>query len=220
MGKIILGDCLEVMKTFKDNQFDLVLTDPPYGIDFQSNRKVKWQQKDKIVNDKEPYTDWLADAFRVLKPSGSLLCFCRWDVQEMFIKAIREAGFKLKSQVIWDKGLHGMGDLKAEFAPQHETILFAIKDSFSFPSKRPTTIIKEMRVSPTALQHPNEKPDKLLAKLISYTTQEGDTVLDCFAGSGSTLYAAKRLGRNYIGIEIDPKYVKIAEERFKQEVLL
>jgi site-specific DNA-methyltransferase (adenine-specific) len=220
MSKIILGDCLEVMRGMGDNSVDLVLTDPPYGIDFQSNRRVKWQQKDKIANDKTPFVDWISDAWRVLKPSGSLLCFCRWDVQQDFINAIVGANFKLKSQIIWDKGVHGMGDLKAEFAPQHETILFAIKDSFNFPANRPTTIIKQMRVAPSELLHPNEKPEQLLAKLISYTTSEGDTVLDCFSGSGSTLYASKRLHRNYIGIEIDPKYVKIAQDRLKQEVLL
>lgn len=220
MDKIILGDCLEVLSKLANNSVDLVLTDPPYGIDFQSNRRVKWQQKNKIANDKEPFVGWIDDAFRILKPSGSLLCFCRWDVQQSFIDAIVGAGFKLKSQVIWDKGVHGMGDLRSEFAPQHETILFAIKDNFKFPGKRPTTIIKQMRVTPSNLMHPNEKPDELLAKLINYTTVENDIVVDCFSGSGSTLYAAKRLKRQYIGIEIDPKYIKIAEDKLKQEVLL
>lgn len=218
--QVILGDCLEVMRGMADNSVDLVLTDPPYGIDFQSNRRVKWQQKAKIANDKEPFVGWLDDAYRILSPSGSLLCFCRWDVQQTFIDAIVGAGFKLKSQIIWDKVVHGMGDLYSEFAPQHETILFAIKSNFKFPNKRPTTVIRQMRVSPMELLHPNEKPDALLAKLIDSTTKENDTVLDCFAGGGSTLYAAKRLHRNYIGIEINPNYVKIARERLRQGVLL
>lgn len=68
--------------------------------------------------------------------------------------------------------------------------------------------------------HPSQKPIKLMKKIISQYTKEGDTILDPFAGSGSTLKAAKDLNRNYIGIELNPEYVKIAEERLKQEVLL
>lgn len=220
VGKVIQGDCLEVLPTLPAESIDLVLTDPPYGIDFQSARRTDWQRKDKIANDKEPFIGWLADAYRVTKNGGGLLCFCRWDVQEVFRVAIEMSGYQVKSQVIWDKGIHGMGDLEAEFAPQHEIILWATKGKFKFPDKRPTTMLSVRRVMPDKLLHPNEKPVGLLERLILATTKPGDVVLDCFAGSGSTLEASKKNSREYIGIELDPKYVEIANNRLKQEVLL
>ena len=113
-----------------------------------------------------------------------------------------------------------MGDLTGEFGPQHEVIWFATKGKFQFPGKRPTTVFRTQRVSPGDLSHPNEKPVDLLGRLIEATTEGGDLVVDPFAGSGSTLYAAKRLGRRYLGIEIDEKYVQIANSRLAQEVLL
>lgn len=219
-SKIILGDCLEVMDKLPDNHFDLVLTDPPYGIDYQSSRKIARLRTEKIVNDTRPYVEWMEAAYRVLKPTGSMLCFYRWDVAQAFIDEAKRVGFNVKSEIVWDKGVHGMGDLKAAYAPQHETIMFCTKSNFKFPGKRPTSVIRTMRVDPGIQLHPNEKPVDLLKRLISHTTSEGDIVLDCFSGSGATARACKDIGRECVGIEIDPRYVKIAEQRLKQEVLL
>ncbi len=208
------GDCLEVMKTLPSESVDAVITDPPYGIDYQSARrsdKSKW--KPKIANDKQPFIWWLYDAYRLTKEGGILLCFCRWDVQEAFKMAIEWAGFTLKSQVIWDRADHGMGDLKASFAPQHDVVWFAVKGAFQFPDKRPRSIIKSMRLSGEQLLHPNEKPVDLMEQLIRATTKSGDTVLDPFSGSGSTLVASDSINRNAIGIELDPKYCNIIRER-------
>lgn len=208
------GDCLEVMRGMPAESVDAIITDPPYGIDYQSawrSDKSKW--KPKIANDKQPFIWWLHDAYRLVKEGGILLCFCRWDVQEAFKLAIEWAGFTLKSQVIWDRGNHGMGDLKASFAPQHDVVWFAVKGAFRFPDKRPSTIIKSMRLSGEQLLHPNEKPVDLMEQLIRATTKVGDAVLDPFSGSGSTLAAADGLNRNAIGIELDPKYCNIIRER-------
>lgn len=210
------GDCLEVLKTLADESVNAVITDPPYGIDYQSARRTdKSQWLPKIANDKHPFVWWLHDAYRITKPAGCLMCFCRWDVQEAFKQAIEWAGFKVESQIIWDKKVHGMGDLKKQFAPQHDVIWFATKGDFAFPGKRPQTIVGTPRVNPDSLIHPNEKPLELMKYLITSVTKKGDVVVDPFAGSGSTLLAAEQLGRDCIGIEISPDYCQIIHHRMK-----
>ncbi len=129
--------------------------------------------------------------------------------------AIREAGYDIKSQVIWDKMIHGMGDLEGEFAPQHENIVYATKQRWTWPGSRPKSILRFQRVMPERLMHPNEKPVELLCELISCLSNAGDLVLDPFCGSGTTCVAAKMLGRRYIGIEISEEYCRVARERLE-----
>jgi site-specific DNA-methyltransferase (adenine-specific) len=219
INKIYQGDCLEVMKGFPDKSIDMILTDPPYGIDYQSAWRTATLRKDKINNDKTPFIQWLKDAYRITKDTGTLMCFCRWDVQEQFRSKIEEAGYIIKSQVIWDRMIHGMGDLKGSFAPQHDIIWFATKGNFKFPDKRPTSIIRSQRVDAEKLLHPNEKPISLMKKIILSLTKKEEIILDPMCGGGSTLLAAKELGRKYIGIEISPEYCKIANERLAQNML-
>ena len=106
-----------------------------------------------------------------------------------------------------------MGDLKAQFAPRHDVVIFATKGRFEFPGKRPDDVIACPKVGNSSLIHPNEKPVALLERLIEATTEPGALILDPFAGSGSTLAAAAKTGRRYIGVEIDPKYSQIAADR-------
>ena len=212
-----LGDCLEVMKNIPDGSVDSVVTDPPYGINYQSARRTdRTQWKPKIVNDIEPFVAWCEDAFRVTSPSGSVLCFCRWDSQEMFRLAITNAGFAIKSQVIWDRVVHGMGDLNGAFAPQHDNLWFGTKGIFQFPRKRPQSVIRIKRIAAEKLLHPNEKPVALLEYLIRAITNPGDTILDLSMGSGTTGVACVKTGRNFIGIEIDPDHFAIAEKRIAE----
>ncbi len=201
-----------------DKSVDCVITDPPYGIDYQSAHRIeidKW--KPKIANDKKPFVKWIKDAFRILKPTGRLICFYRWDVQEAFLAEIIRTKFNVKSQIVWDKIVHGSGDLKGAFAPQHESIIYATKGKYQFQEKRPTSIIQCMRVFPDKLIHPNEKPVLLMQELISPITKEGDTILDPFMGSGTTGVAAQRLGRDFIGIELSPEYCDMARDRIKND---
>ena len=120
---------------------------------------------------------FLYDAFRVLKSGesgrGSLVCFTRWDVQQTFIDAMKLAGFQVKSEVIWDKVFHGMGDTKAAFAPSHENIVFAVKGKFSFPGHRPKDLITFQKINSSQMVHPTEKPVGLLANLITSVTKPG-----------------------------------------------
>lgn len=215
--KLLQGDCLELMTSIPDSSVDAVITDPPYGIDFQSAWRIEAERMPKIANDKAPFIWWLYGAARVLKISGVLICFCRWDTQEAFKSAIEWAGLSVKSQVIWDREVHGMGDLKGSFAPQHDVIWFAVKGKgFSFPRKRPKSILRHQRVNGCSLVHPNEKPVDLMLDIVKSVTNVGDVVLEPFMGSGSTGVACVNTGRNFIGIEKDPSYFEIAKKRIEE----
>lgn len=122
----------------------------------------------------------------------------------------------VKSEVIWDKVYHGMGDTKAAFAPSHENIVFAVKGKYSFPGSRPKDLVTFPKINSSKMVHPTEKPVGLLANLISSVTKPGDLILDPFAGSGSTLVAAKKTGRRFIGIELDDEYFSTAQRRIEE----
>jgi len=210
-----LGDCLEVMKTLPDKSVDAVITDPPYGIDYQSARRIDSERKPKIDNDKRPFIWWLYDAYRITSDGGCLLTFCEWRYQEVWRMAIETAGYVVRSQVIWDRDWHGLGDLSAQFAPQHDIIWFATKGHFEFKNGRPTSVQRVRRVSAEELVHPNEKPIALMYRLVEIATPKEGLVLDPFMGSGTTGVACVQTGRNFIGVEVDPGYFEIAKQRIE-----
>ncbi len=207
------GDCLQILPTIEAGTIDAIITDPPYGIDYQSSWCEK--KKPKIANDTRPFIWFLHDAYRVLKDPGCALIFCRWDVQNIFKDAMEAAGLTIKSQVIWDREGHGMGDLTGSFAPQHDVIWFGTKGDYKFPGKRPTSVIRSTRINGEALCHPNEKPVELMADLIASTVPKGGVVLDPFAGSGSTGVAALKIEREFIGIELDRNHYETAYRRLR-----
>lgn len=127
--------------------------------------------------------------------------------------AMEIAGFSVKSVLVWDREVHGMGDLKGNFAPRYDTCIFATKGRYLLPGKRPVDVIRSQRVNGAELVHPNEKPVDLMRQLIESTTAPGSLILDPFAGSGSTLVAAALTGRQYIGIELDPQHHATAQQR-------
>lgn len=216
---LIHDDCMEAMRAMPDNSVDLIATDPPYGVDYQSAAR-KGNRLPKIANDKQPFIWWLHDAARVLKDGGAMLCFCRWDTSRAFSDAIVWSGLKLRSEIVWDRCVHGMADVKTCAAPQHDTILFAAKGRHVFAGKRPKSVIREQRLSGDALTHPNEKPVGLMENIVAHYSKPGDTVLDCFMGSGTTGIACQNLGRDFIGIELDDKYFALASERISGAPLL
>lgn len=196
------ADCREIIHHFKS--VDLVVTDPPYGINYQSSRRINWQRKEKIYGDGE-FPSWIFDEF---KPSVALMVWCRWDTLYSIPKP--------RSFIVWDKGGHSMGDLNHEFGRRWEAVAFYPGPKHEF-LKRPADLIVAARVNPASLLHPNEKPVAAILPLLE--CHPGDLVLDPFMGSGTTLRAAKDLGRKAIGIEISERYCEIAARRLAQEVL-
>lgn len=210
LQQFLLGDCLQILPTL-DVPVSLTLCDPPYGIRYRSNMgKVR---KDKLLNDDTPFTAFLAESYRLTVDGGCLLCFCGWQTSESFRNAISEAGYTVKSQIVWDKTYHGMGDLKGQFAPQHELLWFATKGRFRFPGRRPKSVIRCPKIPPFKMLHPTEKPVALLRDLIEATTVPEAVVLDPCAGVGTTLQAAESCGRSYVGIEIEAKYYEVGVSR-------
>ena len=204
IGNVINGDCEEILKTIPDNSFDLVITDPPYGMDYQSNWSKDGPRHDKIHGDME-YPVHLIDEFKRIA-KNAVLVFCRWDNLKDLPKP--------KSFIVWDKGNHSMGDLKHEYGRRWEGICFYAMDGHEFV-KRPADLIFCPKIGAESLTHPNEKPVPLMEILIGNLV--GDSVLDPFAGSGSTLVAAERCKRKWAGIEIDKDKATLCIDRISKE---
>ena len=210
---VIQGDCLEVMRGMEDNSADLILTDPPYNA---VNRKTGGL---RIINKGG------ADSLPVDIP---LLCSELSRITRGSIYQFMGIGQISKSNETYLK--NGMTTrlgvwVKTNPSPMNgsrlwlsgtESILFARKPQATF-NRHCASAVWIYATHPTL--HPCEKPIDLISELILASSNPNDLILDPFAGSGSTLVAAKQLGRRYIGIEIEPKYVAICNERLKQEVL-
>ena len=196
--RLICGDCREILPTI--GRFDVVVTDPPYGMNFVSNhRHVKHKV---LAYDNEEWPLQFAVSIDALHSS---YIFCRWDNIVVVDKP--------KSAITWVKNNWSMGDLNHEHARQTEIILFYPGPNHYFPSGRPTDVIKAMRTGNN--YHPTEKPVSLMRAVIEWTL--GD-VIDPFMGSGTTGVAAVSLGRKFTGIEIEPKYFDIACWRIADEL--
>ena len=200
---LLNGDCRDVLPTLETGSVDVVLTDPPYGIEYQSAWRTDWDRKPKIQGD-DAFPLWLFD----LKPRVALFTWCRWNN----LASIPPP----KSFIVWDKGRHSMGDLKHEFGRQWEACAFYPGPEHSFV-RRPIDIIRVPCIPPNDLVHPNEKPVAAIIPLLM--AHPPGLILDPYAGSGTTLRAAKDLGRKCIGIEIEEEYCEIAANRLRQEVL-
>lgn len=198
--RLILGDCREVLPTL--GGVDSVVSDPPYGMGFQSNyRGVKHR---KIENDND---DALLVWATEIPFTYSSYLFCRWDN----IWAVR----KPKSLVTWVKNNWSMGDLKHEHGRQTEVALFYAGPEHRFNGGRPSDVVSAARTGNEF--HPTQKPISLMEAVVGWCV---GTIIDPFMGSGTTGVACVNLGRSFIGIERDPDYFDIAcrriEEAYKQ----
>ncbi len=210
------GDCLDVLPLLEPGSVDAVITDPPYGIRFQSSRRTETERCDEIANDGSPYVGFLPGVMRAVTDPAVMLCFCRWDTAEAFRLAMEWAGWKRMTQLVWDRIGHGMGDLAGRPSPQHDTIWFAANGKYKLPGKRPSSVYRHQRLAGKDLLHPNEKPVKLMRELVRDFTNPGETVLDCFAGSGTTLVACALEGRNCIGVELDAGHCDTIRRRIAE----
>ena len=218
MNKVYNIDCIEYMKTMKDNSVDLVVTDPPYLMNYKSNRRVVMDKFDYIQNDKGDFgliKQYIDECYRIMKDNTAIYMFCSWHHVDLFKQAI-ESKFKLKNIIVWNKNNHGSGDLKAGYAPKYEFILYAHKGRSLFRDKRIADVIDCAKVSSKDLTHPTEKPIELLKLFIKNNSDDDDVVFDGFAGSGTTGVACKELGRRFIGCELDENYCKIANDRIEK----
>jgi site-specific DNA-methyltransferase (adenine-specific) len=201
IGNAILycGDCAEILPEL--NGIDSVVTDPPYGMKFQSNfRLVKHS---KIANDDTAELAVEVINWAIENATHSVYAFGRWDNIYDYPKP--------KSLVTWVKNNWSMGDLEHEHARQTEVAFFYALAFHKFPKQRPTDVIQWARTNNEF--HPTEKPVGLMERFCDWT--EG-VILDPFMGSGTTGVAAVKMDRKFIGIEREQKYFDIACKRIEQ----
>lgn len=217
---IINGDCRAALSRVPDASVDLVLTDPPYGMSYRSNRRVAQEQFRSIEGDADAglFAEVVAELHRVLRDDRHAYVFCSWHRVDEFKRAFEEH-FTLKNILVWNKNNHGSGDLKGAFAPKHEFILFGHKGRREL-SRRLPDVLDFPKIASPALTHPTEKPQSLLSALIDVSSAPGETVLDCFAGTGSTGLACVAAGRDALLVEKDPEYAAIASRRVSRAEML
>jgi site-specific DNA-methyltransferase (adenine-specific) len=184
---------------------------------FQSNWSKSGPRHRKIEGDITVDTRFIPLCYDKLKEGGGIVVFCNWETSHIWRGALENCGFKVKSQVIWNRLHHGMGDLKGAFAPMHDIIWYASKGRRIFVNGRPKSVKEYKRASPGQdFGHPTVKPLGLIEELIKDTeSADRGIILDPFMGSGTTGVACKNLGRDFIGIELDETYFRIAQERIK-----
>lgn len=217
---IYLGDCLELFPKLDNESIDLVVTDPPYLKDFQSNHRIN--KLERIANDteteenRELIVTSMNECYRVLKPNTSCYMFCDWHNIEFF-KTAFESIFTIKNLLIWKKNNWTGGDLNGAFAHQYEMCLYGHKGRDKRRGSRLRDVLEYNRVVDD--KHPNRKPVDLLSTLIRNSSDIGDLILDPFAGSGSTLIASRLEGRHFIGFELDKRYVDYTNYRLEHELI-
>ena len=208
-----------------DKSVDLVLTDPPYGINFIPQRinSKKRLGKNPIANDEiqgEQWKEWFLpickECFRFLKNDGVAFFFSGFNPYYYYYYCMMESGFEIKANIIWVKNNFGMG---YHFRRQYEQILVGFKGNVPVPKKAMSDVIFEKKINGIVLLHSCQKPEKLIRILLNQYSNENDVVFDPFMGSGTTAVACKQLNRNFIGFEISQEYVDIANKRLAQENL-
>lgn len=209
MMKLMHGDCLDLLKSLPDGSVDLILTDPPYYVGMTHNaQKATFTDLSML----RPFFMQLFGEFkRVAKQGAFVYVFTDWRTAP-FLQPLLADMLDIKNMLVWDKIV---GRVSPHYRNQHELILFAANGK----TQRKVlsgSIIREKSFSSGAHStnvkiHPTQKPVELLQRLILDGSDEGDTVLDCFMGSGSTGVACVNTGRNFIGMEIDEGYFKGAE---------
>lgn len=210
---IIHGDSVDILPTLEANTFDLLLTDPPYGMNFKSG----WSDKGKIANDKIKDTvtlfeNVLRECVPLLKDDAHFYLFGNIDYIDK-IRPIIENYLNLKNILIWDRKVIGMGDLKT-YGNSYDIIYFGYNKKWKeLNGTRDRDILSFSRVDPSKNIHPTEKPVDLLEYLIKKSTNENGKVLEPFAGGGSTLVACKNTNRLATGIELEAHYVELINKK-------
>lgn len=204
-NQIVQGDSVQILKTFPSASVDLVVTDPPYLVNYR-NRSGQ-----TITNDSRSSAGVLAafsDAYRVLKPDSFCVCFYGWNRVDEFFSAWRKAGFRPVGHIVWQKNYaSSTGFLQS----RHEQAYLLIKGNPDRPAK-PIADVRAWEYTGNKA-HPTEKAVSILTPLIEAFSKPGEIVLDPFSGSGSTAVASLLSGRRYIGIELEDRYCLHARNR-------
>jgi DNA modification methylase len=219
-AEVHLDDARDVLPTLPKESVDLVVTDPPYGVEWKSGLRA--QSFEQLAGDGAHERDGvraiLEECVRLVGQNRHLYVFGPSDVLD---------GLKVSERVelVWDKGVNGAGDLSAAWAPAHEPITFAVSKhrhagqagGGSLAARlRKGSVVRGARRTGRTVRHPTEKPVELLADLIESSSRAGELVLDPCAGIGSTGVAAVLRGRRVVLVEIAEGYARLAVERVRE----
>lgn len=220
---VIHGNCIEEMRKMKAESIDLILTDPPYGIDVNEAQTFGGTSPQNTrFEDGEAETFDLLDKaipqmFRVLRPDRHLFMFCAIDKFPKVMALLQKHGFWVHHiPILWDKGSGSYPSQSTTFVHSYEPFVHAMKGKRKL-NGTPRDVLQYKRVSSEKKIHPTEKPTDMFRDLINLATLAGETVLDCFAGSGAVLQAAKETNRQGIGIELDAVYHQKIVKRLGNE---
>jgi len=244
-NRIYNKNCLEGMKSISDNSIDLIITDPPFAIDFKSKRanynrtahRVLDGYKEIPRNEYYDFTrNWIKGSFRILKNTGSMYVFSGWNNLKDILNALDEIGFTTTNHIIW-KYQFGVVTRK-KFVTSHYHCLFVCKDEKNrkfFPFSRFSKNEKDERGGSRHYQDkedvwqikreywngdektPTKLPAELIKKMLSYSSEEGDIVFDPFLGSGQVAVVSKMMKRKFLGFEIVKEYFEFASQRLKTD---
>ena len=241
LNTIIDGDCIEIMNSLPDSCIDLIFADPPYNLQLKAdlhrpdNSKVDavdehWDQFDSFSVYDKFTRDWLNAARRILKPAGAIWVIGSYHNIFRVGTALQDAGYWILNDVVWRKS-NPMPNFRGKrFTNAHETMIWASKAegakyTFNYEALKALNEGIQMRsdwVLPICTgherlkddkAHPTQKPESLLHRVLLGATNPGDVVLDPFFGTGTTGAVAKMLGRDFIGIEREQSYRKVAQKR-------
>jgi DNA modification methylase len=208
LNTIIHGNCVNILPQLEAQSVNFILTDPPYVARYKSRDGRTVPNDDNFA--------WLKPAFaemyRVLRPDSFGVSFYGWPKADRFMEAYRGAGFRVVGHFVFPK--HYTSG-KGHVCYQHECAYLLAKGRPPQRPRRLGDVIPWTTYTHNRL-HPTQKPLSILTPLIEAFSMSGDIVLDPFSGSGSSLLAAKRLGRSWLGIELDATYHAIASQRLAQ----
>lgn len=217
---LFFGNTIEYMKSLEDNSIDTIVTDPPYLVNYKTNRRKTPHKFCHVIqndNNFDLVETYMRECYRIMKPNTAMFMFCSSVHADWFKQTLEKIGFKWKSTVIWVKNCHTAGDLAGGLGRQYECIMLVEKGrAIRRNTYRYTDVWNFNRVCHQKLLHQNQKPLDLIKRCIELYSVEGDTVFDGFMGSGTTGVAAKEMNRNFIGVEIDKEYFDIAKERIER----
>lgn len=232
--------CIEMFAGLEE-QASLIIADPPYGIKYKSGRKEarstgiqEYQGKAVVDKDRKEIeffddgtidTSWIQSTFHALKDDGAMYVFTRWDVLHTWYAAILDAGFKVSQRIVWNKGHWGSGDLRY-YGSMTEDILFCVKDVHHLRwdmregniwKVHAQGLITQDLSEEGGYRHPTQKPTRLFQKIIQYSSDPNDLILDPFSGSGAACIAAQRLHRRFVGSDISPTFTAAANAWIEED---
>ena len=219
--RLMCGDSThkdDIMRLMNNQDADMLLTDPPYNVDYVGKTAEALKIKNDNMDDNQFY-EFLRKVFEnmyiVTKEGASIYVFHADTEGINFRKAFKDAGFKLAECLIWKKDCFVMG--RQDYQWQHEPVLYGWKEGKAhyFINDRTQSTILEFDRPKQSTLHPTMKPIDLIAKLIKNSSRENDIILDLFGGSGSTIIAAEQLNRCCYTMELDPKYCDVIVKRWE-----